>query len=124
MNPRVPDILSRVTEAARRTLDRPSGDPRRLDAIEQLFEEAQEATSLATDQPRRFVNDWTMMLLTMLSRLERLGPLGPADDLARAETVGRALLPYVQDDMFAAHRAAARPRTTDHDFNRAGQGRT
>jgi hypothetical protein len=116
MNPQVPGILSRVLEAASKTLDRPTGDPRRLDQIERLFDDVHTACNWPTDQPKRFVNEWTLTLMTMLRKIERAGPLGYGDELNRAMTVGLSLLPFIQRDGFDAMKVAAHAPTSDHDF--------
>ncbi len=125
MNPGVPDLLSRVLAEAGSTLDRPSGDLRRLDRLERLFDEVAAGTHWATDDRRgRLINDWTVMLVKMLRMIERLGPLGDAGELARAMTVGLALLPYVQADARAAldARAAALSARDGGDVHAAREG--
>jgi hypothetical protein len=117
MNPKVPDVLGRVLNLAHVTLDHPTGDLRRLDQIEKLFDEVHHASTWPSEGPS-LVNDWTLMLMKMLRKIERLGPLGDTDELARATTVGLALMPYVSADVLKAHAIAARPSTTDHDFKR------
>lgn len=115
MNPHIPEILSAVIGLADKTLDRPTGDYRRLDQIEQLYTRVHVACECATDQPRRFVNEWTLMLMTMLRKIERAGPLGDVNELARASTVGLALIEYVRRDFADALDASIAP-TSDHDF--------
>ena len=115
MNPKVPEILSDVIGLAEKTLDRPTGDFRRLDKIEQLFVRVHALCEAATDQPRRYVNEWTLMLMTMLRKIERAGPLGDLNELARATTVGLALINYVKADLSDALDASRAP-TSDHDF--------
>jgi hypothetical protein len=113
MNPKIPDLLSRVLEAAARTLERPSGDPRRLDVIERLHDDVREGFAWGEDGPRRLINDETVALVQQLRRIEREGPLGEPLVLTRAETIARALLPYVQEDAMAALTALHRVSTSE-----------
>lgn len=99
----IAQLLSRVLGVAERSLDRPSGEPRRRDEIEGLFEQvAQAQRDAPLEGGHRLVNDWTAMLMKMVRMIERLGPLGDRDELARATTVGLALLPYVRADLSTA----------------------
>ena len=104
MNPKVPDLLSRTVEIAARTIERSSDDPRQIEQIERLLDDVTTACDWPTDAPRRLVNDWTRMLLQMARRLERLGPLGEADEIVRAGTVARVLLPHVAADLLEARK--------------------
>jgi hypothetical protein len=104
MNPKIPDLLSRAVEMASKSLDRAIGDPRRLDQIDRLVDEVIEACDWPTDEKRRFVNDWTRMLMQMVRRLERLGPLGDPDEIIRAGTVAGILLRHVGEDLLAARK--------------------
>jgi hypothetical protein len=118
MKPHIPDLLSSILSIADKTLDRPTGDPRRLDDINRLFDQAQIALAGAT----LHVNEWTLLLLRMLRKIEQHGPLGEAGDIERAMTVGLALKPYVANDCLAAHQAAAEPAaTTDQDYFKTGR---
>ena len=113
----VPDLLSAILAAADKTLDRSTGDLRRLDEIETLFEDANIAIAGASIH----VNEWTLLLLRMMRKIEQLGPLGDPDTLQRAMIVAHAIRPSIIADSLAAHRAYAieRNTTTDHDFKRA-----
>jgi hypothetical protein len=105
MRPEIPNILTRVISAAEKTLAKPTGDDRRRDALEQLFEEVDQARQWPTDEPRRFVNEWTRDLVRHLRTLERLGPLGrhtDPDEYSRANKIAAALLPFVAVDKLAA----------------------
>lgn len=124
MNPQIPNILSAVVGLAEKTLDRPTGDLRRQDQIEQLFAKVHAAADAATDQPRRFVNEWTLMLMTMLRKIERAGPFGDLLELTRATTIGTACLQFVVKDLSAALDVASAVRTTDHDFKPARGARS
>lgn len=104
MNPKVPDLLSRVVEMASKTLDRATGDLRRLDQIDRLVDEVIEACDWPTDEKRRFVNDWTRMLMQMVRKLERLGPQGELEEMLRAGTVAHLLLPRVAEDLLEARK--------------------
>ena len=121
MNPYIPDSLSDVIGIAEKSLDQPTGDLRRLDKIEQLFVRVHAAAEAPTDQPRRYVNEWTLQLMMMLRKIERAGPLGDQTELQRAATVGLALLPYIKIDLVAAM-LAARASTTEHDFKTPVRG--
>lgn len=112
------DLLSRILEVSDKTLDRATGDMRRLDRIELLFEEASRFAARLHDGPRAFVNEWTLLLLTMLRKLERHGPLGDAREIKRAMTVAAVVREHVIADSLDAHlyAANARPSTSDHDF--------
>lgn len=120
MNPNTPDLLSRILKMADATLDRPSGDIRRLDTIEKLFEEADRVCARPSEERFALVNEWTLLLIKMMRKLEQLGPLGPAEDVKRALAVGHAIVPGIIADSLEAHRLAAqaRPATSDHDFHR------
>jgi len=109
MNPRVPELLSRLLDLAARTLERPSGDARRVALAETLVEQVFEGAGWATDTPPRLINDFTLMLAKLLRLIEREGPLGDREIIVRAETVARALLPFVQADASRAMALAARP---------------
>jgi hypothetical protein len=120
MNPRIPDLLSRVTDLAVKALERPSGDTgraaRRIEALEGLHDEAHDAMAWPGEESRRLVNDWTLMLIKAARIIERAAAAGEPDDLARATTVANVLLPYVLADCLTARTIAARPATSDHDF--------
>jgi len=118
MNPKITDILARTIAAAEQTLDRSSGDARRLDVIERLFEEVTAAARRPCEHGENPINDWTAMLLTMLRKIERAGPYGDAQELTRAVTIGAVLLPCVQRDLALALTtiAQARAATTDQDY--------
>jgi hypothetical protein len=118
MNPHIPEILTTVIELAEKSLDKPSGELRRLDKIEQLFVRVHAAAEAPTDQRRRFVNEWTLQLMMMLRKVERL------DDTleqARAATVGLAILQFVKRDLADAMIAAI-ASTSDHDFKKPVRG--
>lgn len=116
MNPKTPELLGRVLALAEKVLDRPSGDPRRQDAVEKLFDEVHEATSWGTDEKAgRLVNQWTVLLVQMMRRIETLGPLGDADELVRASTIGAVLIGFVQRDCVAALGIAARGGRADRE---------
>jgi hypothetical protein len=102
VRPEIPDILSRVLELSHQTLDRASGSPKRLDALERLIEDVAAAKEWPTEQAHHYVNDWTAMLLTMLRKIEREAPLRVSSESQRAEIVARALLPLVTRDAAAA----------------------
>lgn len=121
MNPRAPDLLSRIVGQAERTLDQPTGDARRQDTIEKLIEEVAAAQNWGTEHPPRVVNEWTEMLVKMLRKIEREGPLGSVDVTARAMQLGHVLLDFVRRDLARAldELAAQRPATTEQERNRA-----
>jgi hypothetical protein len=110
----VPDLLSAILAVAAKTLDRPSGDLRRLDDIEKLFEE----TNIAIAGASIYINEWTLLLLRMMRKIEQQGPLGDPDTLQRAMVVAHAIQSFVMTDSLDAHRAFAAERmsTTDHNF--------
>lgn len=118
MNPKIPDLLASVLAAAEKTLPRPSGDARRQEQIEKLHDEVAALAGRAANHP--LVNDWTVMLVKLLRKLERMGPFGEAGELARAAQVGLVLLPYVRADLAAALDILARgPATTEQTYNGA-----
>ncbi len=119
MNPKTPELLGRVLKLADQVLDRPSGDPRRQDMVERLFEEVHDATSWGTDEKAgRLINQWTVLLVQMMRKIETLGPLGDADELVRAATIGAVLLGFVQRDSLAALEIAARGGRADRNGGR------
>lgn len=120
MNPAVPGLLSDVLAAAEKTLAAPGNDPRRLDQLERLIDRVDEAMQWGTDQPRRFVNDWTLMLLKMVRKLERLGPFGDGDEAPRARTLAVMLTDFVRADAGQALEVTARAPLPDSD-RRAGR---
>jgi hypothetical protein len=114
MNPKTPELLGRVLKLAEQVLDRPSGDPRRQDAVEKLFGEVHDATSWGTDEKAgRLINQWTVLLVQMMRKIEALGPMGDADELVRAATMGSVLLGFVQRDCLAALEIKARGGRAD-----------
>lgn len=102
-----------------KTLGQPSGDPRRLDALEALHELAHRAADWPTDQPRRLVNEWTLLFLAMLRKIERLAADGDRDDQARAFAVAQVLRPFVTLDTQAALEIAAGVPLPDQPYARA-----
>lgn len=108
MRPEVPDLLQDVLAAAERTIKRPSGDPRRIDELERLFEKVDGAQHWATDEPRRLVNRRTVELVRELRALERLGPFGEADEIALGKAIAVLLQAQVQRDALAAMMVRAR----------------
>ncbi len=119
MKPAIPDLLSAICAIGDRTLDRPTGDPRRLDEINRLLEQAQIAIAGST----LLVNEWTLLFLRMLRKLEQAGPLGEPEEIARAQAIGLGLQSFISKDCLAAHFAVAnvRAETTDQDYT---SGRT
>lgn len=99
MKPEMTALLSEIIGAAEKTLDRPTGDPRRLDQLEKLFDRVGEACNWPTDQPRRLCDESTALLMTQLRAIERLGLFGDRHELSWRATVAAALLPYVKADL-------------------------
>jgi len=99
MNPAVPDLLGEVLQAAAQTLDRATGAPRRLDNLEQLYQQVTVAAEWPTDRPHRYVNRWTILFVAQLRAIERgINKDSDARDGVRAEVLARALLPMIQRD--------------------------
>lgn len=102
MRPEMPSLLSDVVGAAERTIDRVTGDVRRIDGLEQLFERVTAACDWATDEPRRLCAEHTKLLVQQLRAIERKGPLSDPHETSWRATIVAALLPYVRADLSAA----------------------
>lgn len=98
MNPKIPGILAQVITAGEKTLAQSSGDARRIEALEALHDLVALAATWGTDQPRRYVNSWTVLFVDMLLTLERAHPDTNDEDAARAVAVTALLLPSVRFD--------------------------
>ena len=107
MNPRIPSLVSEILAAGVKTIAQPSGDPRRLAALDALLDLAHKAKDWPTDRPRRFVNDWSVIYLSMLLKIERFYGEGERDELARAAAVAKALHGFIKNDGRAALEAEA-----------------
>lgn len=115
MNARVTGLLSRVVDAAQRTLKSPTGDLRRIEELTKLRDESIEAVGWPTDEPYHHVNLWTVTLTKILCAIETAQPIVRADefsDRARGLPIARMLLMYVRADLAAAL-GASHVATTD-----------
>lgn len=98
MNPKIPGILAQVITAGEKTLAQSSGDARRIEALEALHDLVALASDWPTDQRRRYVNEWTVLFVRMLRRIERLHPGTNDEDAARATAIACLLLPAIRFD--------------------------
>jgi hypothetical protein len=124
MNPRTPEILSRlcgIADTMLREQDAGALRPNGLRAAE-LGQVYGELATLRTGQGADAGYDESAVLLCQCLILldERSGPLGDGSATKWAN-IAKGFLPWVRADGAVAIERAAHPATTDHDFQRGAR---
>lgn len=121
MNPRTPDILSRlvgIADTMVREQDAGALRPNGMRAAE-LGQIYGELSTLRTPATEAGFDEAALLLCHCLILLdERGGPLGEKAAATKWALLSKSFLPWVRTDLSLAMVIALHPPTTDHDFKR------